>query len=77
MLQLGGGRVTKESSIDLSVGVVLKKKVGDEVRAGESLATVHASCEEKAGEAAERLLACYSISPESCEKPPFIKAIVR
>ncbi|MCF0138148.1 MAG: pyrimidine-nucleoside phosphorylase [Oscillospiraceae bacterium] len=77
VLQLGGGRVTKESSIDLSVGVVLKKKVGDEVRAGESLATVHASCEEKAGEAAERLLACYSISPESCEKPPFIKAIVR
>ena len=42
-MHLGGGRVTKDSAIDLSVGVVLHKKVGDRVEPGESLATIHAS----------------------------------
>lgn len=76
-MHLGGGRETKESVIDLSVGVVLKKKVGDRVVAGESIATIHASDIEKAKEAAEKLLACYTIIPESVEKPKFIKGIVR
>lgn len=76
-MHLGGGRETKESVIDLSVGVVLKKKVGDRVEAGESIATIHASDIEKAKEAAEKLLACYTIVPGSVEKPKFIKGIVR
>jgi pyrimidine-nucleoside phosphorylase len=42
---LGAGRVTKESRIDLAVGIVLRKKVGDPVRESESLATVHANRE--------------------------------
>ena len=37
-MHLGGGRVTKESIIDLSVGVILRKKVGEPVSAGEVLA---------------------------------------
>lgn len=76
-MHLGGGRVTKESTIDLSVGLVLKKKVGDEVKAGDSLATIHASSLEKAEEAAELLRKCYSIVPEPINKPKFIKGIVR
>jgi pyrimidine-nucleoside phosphorylase len=40
---LGAGRVTKESGIDLAVGVVLRKKVGDAVREGEALAIIHAN----------------------------------
>ncbi|WP_332649334.1 pyrimidine-nucleoside phosphorylase [Lysinibacillus sp. 54212] len=42
---LGAGRATKESQIDLAVGLVLRKKVGDEVREGESLVTVYANTE--------------------------------
>lgn len=42
---LGAGRVTKESGIDLAVGVVLRKKVGDAVREGEALAIIHANHE--------------------------------
>lgn len=42
---LGAGRATKESEIDLAVGVVLHKKVGDAVREEEALATVHANRE--------------------------------
>ncbi len=40
---LGAGRATKESEIDLSVGIVLHKKVGDIVKEGESLATIYAN----------------------------------
>ena len=76
-MHLGGGRATKESSIDLSVGVVLNKKVGDTVRAGESLATIHASSEEKAKEAAAMLQDCYVFSDEPVTRPAFIKQIVR
>lgn len=43
---LGAGRATKESKIDLAVGIVLRKKIGDPVNAGESLAVIHANNEE-------------------------------
>ncbi len=76
-MHLGGGRVTKESDIDLAVGVFLHKKVGDRVEVGESLGTIHASDERKAREAAALLRQCYSFSPDPVEKPPFIKGIIR
>ncbi|MBX9972903.1 pyrimidine-nucleoside phosphorylase [Cytobacillus firmus] len=37
---LGAGRATKESEIDLAVGLVLRKKIGDRVSKGESLVTI-------------------------------------
>ena len=76
-MHLGGGRLTKESDIDLSVGVVLKKKVGDRVEPGESLAEIHAPNAEKAAAAAEMLKSCYSFSDEPVAKAPFIKGVVR
>ena len=76
-MHLGGGRATKDSQIDLSVGLVLHKKVGDRVEKGESLATIHASTEEKAREAAELLRACCSLSDEPVQRPTFIKAIIQ
>ena len=76
-MHLGGGRATKESTIDLSVGVVLVKKLGDRVEAGESLGTIHASSMEKAQEAAELLRGCYKFSAAPVERPAFIKGIVR
>ena len=42
-LTLGGGRETKDSKIDLSVGIVLKKKVGDRVEKGDTVATLYAN----------------------------------
>ena len=76
-MHLGGGRATKESAIDLSVGVVLHKKVGDHVTKGESLATIHASDEKKADEAAALLRRCYAFSETPVEKEAFIKDVVR
>ena len=72
-----GGRATKESVIDLSVGIILKKKVGDKVRAGESLATIHARSLEAAERAAEMLDSCYKLADSPVEKPAFIKGIIR
>ncbi|MEK4116324.1 pyrimidine-nucleoside phosphorylase [Paenibacillus sp. FSL W8-0919] len=43
---LGAGRATKESEIDLAVGLMLNKKVGDTVKKGESLVTIHANRED-------------------------------
>ena len=76
-MHLGGGRATKESAIDLSVGIILKKKVADKVEAGESLGTIHAQSLEAARRAAEMLNACYTVVPDPVEKPAFIKGIVR
>lgn len=44
-MMLGAGRQTKEDDIDLSVGIVLNKKVGDNVNVGESLLTIHSNRE--------------------------------
>ena len=76
-MHLGGGRATKEDSIDLSVGVVLRKKLGDRVEAGESLGTIHASDREKAEQAAALLRSCYELQEKPVTRPPFIKAIIR
>ena len=75
-MHLGGGRAAKEDSIDLSVGLVLHKKVGDKVAKGESLATIHAPTMEKAQEAAESLRACCTFSAEPVRRPKLIKDIV-
>lgn len=76
-LILGGGRETKESRVDLSVGLVLHKKVGDCVKAGEPLAEIHANQEERAAEAIRRFLAAVTVSEAAPEKRPLVKAVLR
>ena len=75
-LILGGGRETKESEIDLSVGIVLEKKVGDYVKAGEPLAYIYANDRQKMEQAKERFLGAYTISAQKTEEQLFIKGIV-
>lgn len=75
-LILGGGRETKESEIDLSVGLVLHKKVGDMVKKGDSLATIYANDPVKRDAAKERFLQAYTIDRDPVEKKPLIKGIV-
>ncbi|WP_453995268.1 pyrimidine-nucleoside phosphorylase [Bacillus nitroreducens] len=43
---LGAGRATKESTIDLAVGLVLRKKIGDKVSKGDSLVTIYSNFED-------------------------------
>ncbi|QCR32076.1 pyrimidine-nucleoside phosphorylase [Lysinibacillus sp. SGAir0095] len=72
---LGAGRATKESTIDLSVGLVLQKKVGDQIEEGESLVTIHTNTED-ISEVKEKLYQHILISKEKVEAPSLIKQVI-
>lgn len=75
-MALGAGRQRKEDPIDPAVGVVLRKKVGDPVEAGEPLAEVHAASAAAAEEAVARIQAAYVIGPEEPPRRPLIHGVV-
>lgn len=75
-LILGGGRETKDSEIDLSVGIDLTAKVGSYVNAGDTIAYVYSNSEEKTKACVERLLSAYSFSEESVDVPKVIIEVV-
>ncbi len=75
-LLLGGGRETKESTIDLTVGLVLAKKQGDKVAFGDVLATIYANDKEKLAEAKMRLREAYVITSEESERRRLIQTII-
>lgn len=60
-MELGAGRATKESEIDLAVGIVLTKKRGDKVEAGETIAYIHSNKEKLIDKAKAGILANYEI----------------
>jgi pyrimidine-nucleoside phosphorylase len=68
---LGAGRATKESEIDLAVGLILKKKIGDKVEIGEPLAEIHSNSED-IEEVRESLYNSIKISSEKVEAPTLI-----
>ncbi|MHA6251046.1 pyrimidine-nucleoside phosphorylase [Oceanobacillus sp. CAU 1775] len=72
---LGAGRTTKDSEIDLAVGLVLHKKVGDKVDKGESLLTIHANSEE-VSEVKNLLYKNIQISKDQPNKPQLIYGTV-
>lgn len=75
-MSLGGGRETKESEIDLSVGIVLKKKNGDAVKAGDTLAVIYGNNTEKIARAKELISHAYEIEAEPVEKLPVVRKYI-
>ena len=75
-VQLGGGRLQKEDTIDPSVGVVLRAKIGDRVETGQPLCDIHARTEIEAIAAAERLLAAYLWSAAPVKPPILVKQTI-
>ena len=73
---LGAGRETKDSTIDFSAGIVLKKKVGDLVKAGDTLAVMYASEKERFQTAEERYQRAVKIGDRKPEVKPLIYARV-
>ncbi|MGN8645205.1 pyrimidine-nucleoside phosphorylase [Gracilibacillus sp. HCP3S3_G5_1] len=61
---LGAGRLTKESDIDLAVGVVLQKKIGDQVSEGETLVKVYSN-QEDITEVERKIIDAYTIHTEN------------
>jgi len=72
-VMLGGGRFTKEDEVDPAVGIVLHKKVGDAVSAGDLLCTVHYNSVERFAEAKPVITAAYSIGAQK----PRLRALIQ
>ena len=76
-MELGAGRDTKESSIDLTVGIVLNKKRGEIITEGDVLATIYANDMNKAEKAEKDVINNIIISEEFMENIPLIYEIVK
>jgi pyrimidine-nucleoside phosphorylase len=72
---LGAGRMTKESEIDLAVGLVLNKKVGDYVEKGDVLVTLHTNTDETA-EVEEKVKRAYRLYDEKPETRVLIYDVI-
>jgi len=80
-LVLGGGRSKKEDAVDHAVGLVLHKKVGDAVKKGDALCTIHynapASSDNKLAQAVEILETSYTFQPtKPATVPPLIQQVI-
>ncbi|MFV3013677.1 pyrimidine-nucleoside phosphorylase [Clostridium botulinum] len=75
--ELGAGRVTKDSIIDLAVGIVLNKKRSDKVKKGDIIAYIHANDKIKGEKAAKDILNNYVIEEELKEELPLIYDTVK
>ena len=74
---LGGGRERKEDSVDPAVGIVLHKKVGDGVSAGEPLATIYYNAEAKAARARQLIVeSCVVADVPPSTKRPLIHRVI-
>ena len=76
-MELGAGRVTKESKIDLSVGIVLNKKRGDKVNKGEILAYIHANDMKKGEKASKKLINAIEIQDSFKDDIPLIYEVIK
>ena len=71
-MKLGAGRSTKEDVIDPAVGIICRRKTGDQVSKGDTLAMIHANDEERVGEVKEMILASYLIGEAAVDIPALI-----
>lgn len=75
-LILGGGRATKESVIDLAVGIDIRKHIGEYVSKDDVFAYIYADDEAVISEAKSRLLGAYTISDNKPADREIVRGIV-
>jgi pyrimidine-nucleoside phosphorylase len=74
---LGGGRERKEDSVDPAVGIVLHRKVGDRVAAGEPIATIYYNSGSRIAHAQQLLEeSCRINDSPPTEKMPLIRQVI-
>ncbi|MGP1908311.1 pyrimidine-nucleoside phosphorylase [Metabacillus sp. JX24] len=73
---LGAGRATKESEIDLAVGLMLNKKIGEAVKKGDSLVTIYSN-QEDVEQVKAKLYESIKVSQQSVEAPPLVHDTVK
>ena len=75
-MKLGAGRATKDDTIDYTAGIVLKKKIGDEVHQGDVLAVIHTNLNE-INELMKALKDSFTVSSSKVRAPKIIHATVK
>ena len=73
---LGAGREHKEDAIDPAVGIVMRKSIGDPVRAGEALCTLHANPASDVAGATELIARAFAIGDAPVEAPALVHYVV-
>ncbi|MCR2803077.1 pyrimidine-nucleoside phosphorylase [Paenibacillus soyae] len=74
---LGAGRATKDAAIDYAVGLTLKKKVGEAVRNGDTIAVLHVREDNAAvRQVADRVRGAYDIRAEQPAERPLLLSVV-
>ncbi len=74
---LGAGRESVDSKIDMAVGFLINKKIGDKVKKGESLITVHYNDRKKMEAIKQRLGEAFAIGQKTVAKPPMIYKVIK
>jgi pyrimidine-nucleoside phosphorylase len=75
-MTLGGGREKKEDSVDPGVGLVLERKIGDAVKAGENLCTVHYNLDARLVPAMRLLSESFEIGYRAPVQLPLVRKII-
>ena len=73
---LGAGRLRKEDGIDPAVGIVMQRRVGEYVRRGDPLLTIHANAHSDVTGAHTLLSRAFKLSPDPVTPPELIHAVV-
>ena len=74
---LGAGRLRLETQIDLSVGIIMQARIGDDIDSGGALATIHFNEAARAREAEDVIARAYTISSRRVDPPQLIKSVLR
>ncbi len=72
----GAGRATKEDTVDLSAGIYVCKKVGDEVKKGDVLAILYGNDRNKLEAAEGEALRAFELGEQQAKPPVLIKKII-
>jgi pyrimidine-nucleoside phosphorylase len=75
-MSLGAGRATRDDLIDPAVGIILRKKHGDRVIKGDSLAIVHYNDPMLKDESLNRLGNCFEIGSKKPDNIPLIYEVL-
>ncbi|MBI5474001.1 MAG: thymidine phosphorylase [Ignavibacteriae bacterium] len=75
-IELGAGRLKVDDVIDPKAGIIITKKIGDEVKAGELLATIFTDKSGVVQLASDRLKALIQIADRRVEPPPLVVSYV-
>lgn len=73
VVDIGGGRRSKEDDVDPRVGVMVRRRIGDRVAAGETLAELHLAG--PAAEAGERCASCFTIGDAAVPRALVVERI--